>query len=1188
MLEEEKNKVLFLRKDLTALQDSANSFSVLNTVLDLPGVSPENLIEIMSCKIIQMKNECNTAKNIANQLQCESNKLKRTLNVLTKQIDEEKNSKRKVIENSNSTSAFADHGESLNEGIKDGYIGRDRGRGKDKDRERGRDRGRMYGREKDTSLSREISNVRGTIVGVSSNVVDVIESDRNKRSSNKHDKTYNMNNNTHNDRNNSDIKNYNDNDNDNDNDDYYHIKNNNDNNDNINNDDINLSALSLVVDGETSPQILLESLNAMAMASAMRSQSKQIIILKTQLNELNNEIICIEKNKINDVDDNIIKINNELDFTSRRLNLVEATLIDVRNELLFSKERERELELKLIEKETKVFQDLEINETKMTKNIPSNFSFAISKMISDAHTTTINQLSDNLTEDDRLGMERTKSLLKERTAQLKILMETLESLQESNIAPKVKNLGPVSSGEFLGEDTSLFGLAGFTTGPSSGMGVDSGPGSGIGSSSGAYSVEGPWVVQSLVKRVIDLTAELTSQNSNTVISDKRIEEFEKELLRKSNEINQLKNILKKDEETTVVLRLHLNSLGDQIKEVEKKRGEDIYQLNIENERLLNNLKESENNFSDQLITIDELHEKIQFIEENNCKEWLESLIINDNQMSSAYINNCHDNNNNNNINDNNSNKNNNDNDNEYDSISILLGANSQNRNQNQNQNDRTSVRNLVLSLLHQWKEQVGPINFIKQGSGGGGVVGTGINKEIKSLSKAEQKFFQEICDLTLAAEARSNLAVNDALIAEKSKLIAEMNLKICENRLRGTVSQLQKFRNRSIACQQLRKSDKILKGKKNNKLISLLKLNLLEHRNKIQKLTNDINIERSGKQLAETERTSETLQLRRLQLKIAELESRGSFVLRGRDDAINGFENRIKHSEDSLCDWFKTELPRLMSGMPLPEDSMATFFDNPSASAYVPKNSLRNVLQSTGGGYAEGKDSRTYSGSNMYGGSGTQTQIQNNFPVTDRLLGALSLDRTYAMAQSLCTCKAAQTAQEMRISALTEKNSILRECSLEMQGVLTRWGAEIEETSIILKKCRNDSNKSNADIDTDKLNDNINNKQLNNNISNSDAFSYSKMIKKYEKSEFKIMKLQKSLADVEYQNIELQNNVDCSTNQLKEMSNIIDIMNNEENLVKNETTKNTMKWKNKMENAHFQELKTLRIESAEEKRVLKV
>ena len=132
MLEEEKNKVLFLRKDLTALQDSANSFSVLNTVLDLPGVSPENLIEIMSCKIIQMKNECNTAKNIANQLQCESNKLKRTLNVLTKQIDEEKNSKRKVIENSSSMSAFADHGGSLNEGIKDGYVGRDKGRGKDR------------------------------------------------------------------------------------------------------------------------------------------------------------------------------------------------------------------------------------------------------------------------------------------------------------------------------------------------------------------------------------------------------------------------------------------------------------------------------------------------------------------------------------------------------------------------------------------------------------------------------------------------------------------------------------------------------------------------------------------------------------------------------------------------------------------------------------------------------------------------------------------------------------------------------------------------------------------------------------------------------------------------------------------------------------------------------------------------
>ena len=157
MLEEEQNKVLFLRKDLTAFQDSANSFSVLNTVLDLPGVSPEFLIEIMSGKIIQMKNECNTAKSIANQTQSELNQLKRTLNILTKQIDEERNSKRNVLESSSSASALVGHLGSVNERINKGHSDRDRDRDRGRGRGRERERVREYGREKVPSLGRGIS-----------------------------------------------------------------------------------------------------------------------------------------------------------------------------------------------------------------------------------------------------------------------------------------------------------------------------------------------------------------------------------------------------------------------------------------------------------------------------------------------------------------------------------------------------------------------------------------------------------------------------------------------------------------------------------------------------------------------------------------------------------------------------------------------------------------------------------------------------------------------------------------------------------------------------------------------------------------------------------------------------------------------------------------------------------------------
>ena len=97
-------------------------------------------------------------------------------------------------------------------------------------------------------------------------------------------------------------------------------------------------------------------------------------------------------------------------------------------------------------------------------------------------------------------------------------------------------------------------------------------------------------------------------------------------------------------------------------------------------------------------------------------------------------------------------------------------------------------------------------------------------------------------------------------------------------------------------------------------------------------------------------------------------------------------------------------------------------------------------------GYGEGKESNPYGGT--YYGMEAQSTVQG--PITERLSGALSLDRSYAMAQSLCVCKAAHTAQELRISCLQEKNYILKEKTLEMQGVLLRWGEDIEATAVQL------------------------------------------------------------------------------------------------------------------------------------------
>jgi chromosome segregation ATPase len=79
MLDSEQIKVAALRKELHSMQGAAESLSVLNTLVDLPGVSAESLMEIMSGKIVTIEKDMNTAKAIAAQAQSESNQLRRQL-----------------------------------------------------------------------------------------------------------------------------------------------------------------------------------------------------------------------------------------------------------------------------------------------------------------------------------------------------------------------------------------------------------------------------------------------------------------------------------------------------------------------------------------------------------------------------------------------------------------------------------------------------------------------------------------------------------------------------------------------------------------------------------------------------------------------------------------------------------------------------------------------------------------------------------------------------------------------------------------------------------------------------------------------------------------------------------------------------------------------------------------------------
>ena len=120
-------------------------------------------------------------------------------------------------------------------------------------------------------------------------------------------------------------------------------------------------------------------------------------------------------------------------------------------------------------------------------------------------------------------------------------------------------------------------------------------------------------------------------------------------------------------------------------------------------------------------------------------------------------------------------------------------------------------------------------------------------------------------------------------------------------------------------------------------------------------------------------------------------------------------QQRLQLVEETTHKWFKAELPRLLSGLPINEDDISM------RNLYMDNDVLLYPLYSTG-------DSEN-----------------------DNKLNTQS--KSYAMAQALCSSKAIQTATEFQAAGLAERNSVLKDRVIELEGVIMRWKNHIEKSN---------------------------------------------------------------------------------------------------------------------------------------------
>lgn len=858
--------------------------------------------------------------------------------------------------------------------------------------------------------------------------------------------------------------------------------------------DIGREPMTLIVDGETTPQKLLESLDAAVLAQQVIEKENTVSHLKTRIDCLEAELVRAEGARLDEREKSESALRVELESAHRRVQLLQNTLDEAKHDNGIFKQKVNTLEMQLVDLQqsqwdsftqrkeyTKEYARIggvevdDYDQDALLDKIASDKSRA-SEFVAAEDLPEAGGESVTVTEYKRVAEELslTKSQLRERNAEFKILSETLDTLQLAGIDHLHDN-------SYVPTAQSDINVA-------------------------VAGADFSWGMRALVKRVVELTTEVNTKIAAAAMDSRQLLSLEDQTRKKTREINRLKASMKKDEDANAKMNLQLTAMSTRLRECELQRLDAAKRLQKENEDLIAQLRETEAQLKANDITIDELRQYIQINEQSEFKDWLENVILCD--ISNYDVQREQ-------------------HKNLYEEFLGIAGRSTEYESHLMQSSTKTaqggeSVRDLVQSLLHQWHEFVGTQpSHLKNPSQG-------------KITKSEQRYLQRITDLVLAAHERTVESMNKVRSMELERSRSDLALKVCRDRLSSCVQHLHRYRKRALAAERIAQTDKKHAAKGPGRLVGLLRKSLLEERHRATSAGNALVTEQKNCKLFEVKRSIEVTQIRRMQAKIAELEaSKSNISIRGRDEAVKMLDNRTGAIEDNFKQWVRVELPRLVSGLPVTEDSLAANF-NPSGAF----DEFGNV---SGMSHGDAKEGMTPS-------------------ITSNLISQMGLDKTFAMTQALGAIKAHEAAQEVRMLALLEKNSLLKDRVYELEGVLVRWREEIESSQGSREKqARDDALKrQEASLAT---------------AAESEA-----------KSAGMIDELNTKVITLEEENIEAKARLEYTAQRAAEIKSLVEVVVEDEELLKTRTSQQMMKLRLDLEKAHALELRTVREAFEAEKR----
>ena len=370
-----------------------------------------------------------------------------------------------------------------------------------------------------------------------------------------------------------------------------------------------IAPLSIVVDRDSSPQMVLDRLDAAVLRERLVMQEAVIEDLQEQLRGGRGQTSGIAPEEVaallRDGQKELAALREDCVANQRLRRLTQSQLEDTKAELNSFKEDNIRLQKELLSAISKERR----SEISATRSVISNRAFA--------------SLDNDGDENDCQAEEckKVKHMLQERTAQLQVAMDTLDALNSADVHATPPSAPPDALGGLGFEGAEdLFRLAaqpGAVLGPSPS------------SRSGQRTLQGSaavWGYQLLVQRIVQMTADLCSQTASLRMEERRNKDLQTDNLEKTKALNLVKFQLKEQSALSDHLQEQLERLLADTEISEKDYIRKVNEIRTENSDLSNSLRELQNQFTVQAILLQQSNEALKLTELAVVEKWFDGII----------------------------------------------------------------------------------------------------------------------------------------------------------------------------------------------------------------------------------------------------------------------------------------------------------------------------------------------------------------------------------------------------------------------------------------------------------------------------------------------------------------------------------------------------------------------------------